>query len=201
MKLNGKRAVGLLAGIVLGLSANGSVLAAIPEQAAACAACHGEDGNSNAPIFPKIAGQPKEYLAKQLRDIISGRRKSEVMQPEMFEYLKSADIEVIAAHYAAQKSDPSSVPDKKLAAEGQKIFMEGNAASDVPACAACHQPDAQGRGKYPHLAGQRAEYLYQQLQNFSSGYRSNDLNRVMRVVAKRLTEQEMRAVAEYLSGL
>jgi cytochrome c553 len=207
MKLHEKIGMaGLLAGgIVLGLSVSGAALAA-PEQAAACAACHGEDGNSTQPVFPKLAGQPKEYLAKQLNEYVSGKRKNDMMSP-LAGNLKPGtrkvpgDVEVLASYYSAQKPTSGAAQDKKLAEEGKKIYFNGNEATDVAVCSACHQQNAEGTRIYPRLAGQHAEYLYQQLKSYGSGERNNDISRVMRVVAKHMTEQEMRAVAEYLSGL
>ena len=198
--MTGYGKTGMLLGVVLGFFVSGSVLAAPPEQAATCVACHGEDGNSAQADFPKLAGQSKEYITKQLNNYISGKRKNDFMTP-VVSALKPADIEVLASYFSAQKPTPGSVLDKELAAEGEKIYMNGIEASDVAVCAGCHQANADGIGIYPRLAGQHAGYLLQQLKNFSSGDRNNDVSRFMRVVAKHMTEQEMKAVAEYLSGL
>jgi cytochrome c553 len=198
--VTGCKKIGITTSVVLGLLISGSVLAAAPEQLATCAACHGEDGNSTEATFPKLAGQTKEYLTKQLNNFISGKRKNDIMSP-MASALKPNDIEALATYFSSQKLTPSSQQDQQLVEAGQKIFMEGIEASDVPVCAGCHQANAEGTGIYPRLAGQHADYIFLQLKNFSTAERSNDVSRFMRVVAKHMTEQEMRAVAVYLSGL
>ena len=191
---------GLLAGVLLGTFVSVTALAAPPDQSVVCAGCHGEDGNSVQAMFPKLAGQSREYLTKQLNNFIAGKRKNEIMAPIAAD-LKPADIKVLVEYFSAQKMSPGSVQDAKLAAEGKKIFQEGIEASDVPVCAGCHQANAEGSGIYPRLAGQHADYLFLQLKNFSTSERNNDVSRFMRVTTKHMTDQEMRAVAEYLSGL
>jgi cytochrome c553 len=165
-----------------------------------CLACHGEDGNSVVPMFPKLAGLQVEYIAKQLKDYIAGKRKNEVMAPAIND-LKSSDVGGLAAHFSAQKPTPGKVEDAKLAESGKKVFDDGNTVSGVPACVGCHQADGAGNERFPRLAGQHQTYTIQQMIDFKSGTRSNDRARVMRAVAERMTEQEMKAVAEYLAGL
>lgn len=186
-----------------------AVLTAVPTLAnadtkqivpAVCLACHGEDGNSVVPMFPKLAGLQVEYLTKQLKDYITGKRKNEVMAPAIND-LKSADVPGIAAHFSAQKPAPGKVEDAKLAESGKKVFDGGNKVSGVPACVGCHQPDGAGNERFPRLAGQHQTYTIQQMTDFKSGTRNNDRARVMRAMAERMTEQEMKAVAEYLAGL
>lgn len=171
-----------------------------------CAACHAADGNSVAAINPKIAGQFPEYLHKQLNDFKpqagkKGARESAVMTP-MVANLSDDDIKSLAAYYAGQKLKPAAASDKELAALGQKIWRGGIAASNVPACAGCHGPAGAGiPAQYPRLSGQFAEYIAAQLKGFKEGARANDPNGVMRGVAARMTEREIRAVAEYAAGL
>jgi cytochrome c553 len=165
-----------------------------------CAGCHSEDGNSKVPMFPKLAGLQTEYIGKQLRDFMSGKRKNEVMAP-IVANLKPEDIPPLAEYFSSQKAEPGTVADPSLAVEGRRVFMDGNENTGVPACAGCHRPDGSGTSVYPRLAGQHADYIVQQLKNFNSGGRANDPNRFMRVIAQRMTEQEMKAVAEYISGL
>jgi cytochrome c553 len=114
--------------------------------------------------------------------------------------LQRKDIPGLAAYFSSQKLVPSTPEDQKLVAEGKKIFLEGIEASDVPVCAGCHLPNAAGSGIYPKLAGQHADYIFQQLKNFSTAERNNDVSRFMRVIAKHMNESQMKAVAEYLSG-
>ena len=171
-----------------------------------CAACHAGDGNSTAAANPKIAGQIPEYLHKQLVDFKAqgGKkpaRQSAVMMG-MVANLSDADMKALAAFYAGQKLKPAAAADKNLAALGQKLWRGGNAASGVPACAGCHGPAGAGMpAQYPRLAGQYAEYLAAQLKAFKEGGRANDPNGMMRGVAARMTEGEIRAVAEYAAGL
>jgi cytochrome c553 len=171
-----------------------------------CAACHAGDGNSTAPANPKIAGQIPEYLHKQLADFKAqgGKkpaRESAIMLG-MVANLSDSDMKALAAFYAGQKLKPAAAADKTLAALGQKLWRGGNAASGVPACAGCHGPAGAGiPAQYPRLAGQYAEYIVTQLKAFKEGGRANDPNGMMRGVTARMTEREIRAVAEYAAGL
>lgn len=171
-----------------------------------CAACHAADGNSIAPANPKIAGQFVEYLDKQLLDFKAqggkkAARESAIMAG-MVANLSDADRKGLASYYASQKLKPAAAADKGLAAQGQKIWRGGNAASGVPACAGCHGPAGAGLpSQYPRIAGQYAEYIATQLRAFREGGRANDANGAMRGVAARLTEREIRAVSEYAAGL
>jgi len=171
-----------------------------------CAACHSADGNSVAPANPKIAGQFPEYLHKQLvnfkpQEGKKAERENAVMGG-MVANLSPDDMKNLAAFYAAQKLKPSAAKDKTLAAAGQKLWRGGNAATGVPACAGCHGPDGSGiPAQYPRIAGQYSEYIEAQLKSFQSGLRANDPNGMMRGVAARMTEKEMKAVAEYAAGL
>jgi cytochrome c553 len=171
-----------------------------------CAACHAGDGNSTAPANPKIAGQISEYLHKQLVDFKAqdGKkpaRESPIMTG-MVANLSEADMKGLAAFYAGQQLKPAAASDKSLAALGQKLWRGGNAASGVPACAGCHGPAGAGMpAQYPRVAGQYAEYIAAQLKAFRDGARANDPNGMMRGVTARMTEREMRAVAEYAAGL
>ncbi|HEX8961771.1 MAG TPA: c-type cytochrome [Rhodocyclaceae bacterium] len=165
-----------------------------------CVACHGENGNSVIPMFPKIAGLPEEYIVKQLRDFMSGRRKSDIMAPIVTQ-IKPEDVAPLAAYYAAQKPAAGKAEDKKVADLGKLIFFDGNEDTGVPACIGCHAPQGAGHGMYPRIGGQHQEYVKQQLKNFAAGDRSNDVSRFMRVTAKRMSDEEIQAVAEYLVGI
>ncbi|HEX6610902.1 MAG TPA: c-type cytochrome [Hyphomicrobiaceae bacterium] len=171
-----------------------------------CAACHAADGNSIAPANPKIAGQIPEYLHKQLADFKpqAGKkpaRESPIMMG-MVANLSDADMKGLAAFYGGQQLKPAAAADKNLALAGQRLWRGGNAASGVPACAGCHGPTGAGiPAQYPRIAGQYADYIAAQLKAFKDGARANDPNGMMRGVAARLTDREIRAVAEYAAGL
>jgi len=171
-----------------------------------CAACHAADGNSIAPANPKIAGQIPEYLHKQLADFKpQGGKKPARESPIMLGMvanLSDADMKALAAFYAGQKLKPAAAADKNLAVLGQKLWRGGNTATGVPACAGCHGPAGAGMpAQFPRLAGQYAEYIASQLKAFKEGGRANDPNGMMRGVTARMTEREIRAVAEYAAGL
>jgi cytochrome c553 len=171
-----------------------------------CAACHAADGNSTAPANPKIAGQIPEYTHKQLKDFkAEGGKKPARESPIMMGMvanLSEADMKGLAAFYGGQKLKPAAASDKNLVAAGQRLWRGGNAATGVPACAGCHGPAGAGMpAQYPRIAGQYADYVAAQLKAFKEGGRANDPNGMMRGVAARLTEREIRAVAEYAAGL
>ncbi|MFN9774297.1 MAG: c-type cytochrome [Burkholderiales bacterium] len=164
-----------------------------------CFLCHGADGESSSPVFPRLAGQNAAYVARQLADYKSGRRKNTTMQP-MVEDLTAADFTALGAWYASRPTHAHEVSDPGLAKAGQGVYLNGNPASGVPACASCHGPAAQGSDALPRLAGQHAQYVENQLRQFGKRERTND-NAVMHAIASKLTEQETKAVAAYLSGL
>jgi len=171
-----------------------------------CAACHAADGNSIGPANPKIAGQVPEYLHKQLADFkAQGGKKAareNAVMSGMVANLSQADMKNLAAYYSGQKLKPAAAADKELAALGQKLWRGGNAQTGVPACAGCHGPTGAGiPAQYPRVAGQYSEYLAAQLRAFKEGGRANDPNGMMRGVAARLSEREIKAVAEYAAGL
>lgn len=171
-----------------------------------CAACHGPDGNSVAAANPKLAGQFSEYLYKQLRNFkAEGGKKAareNAVMTGMVSPLSDADMRAVAAYYAEQTLQPAAASDKDRAALGQKLWRGGIADKGVAACAGCHGPDGAGiPGLYPSLSGQFAEYVELQLKAFRSGARANDPNGMMRGVAARMTDEEIKAVAEYAAGL
>jgi cytochrome c553 len=165
-----------------------------------CVACHGEDGNSVIPTFPKIAGLQQEYIVKELRDFIADRRKHDIMSP-IAHQLKPEDVVPLANYFSAQIRKPSEPDDKAAVGLGKMIFHDGNEETGVPACVGCHQVDGAGLFIYPRIGGQHAQYLEQQLRNFAAEARANDTSRLMRVTAHRLSEEEIHAVAQYLTGL
>lgn len=171
-----------------------------------CAACHAADGNSQLSANPKLAGQIYEYLHKQLVNYRpQGGKKAErenAVMAGMVANLSAADLRDVAAYYAGQKLKPAAAKDKELAALGQKIYRGGIAAIGAAACAGCHGPTGAGMpAQYPRIAGQFPEYVEAQLKAFRSGARANDPNGMMRVVAARMNDREIQAVAEYVAGL
>lgn len=192
----------LIAAVMLGcaLAATAQAQDAKTIAATVCAACHGEDGNSAVPMFPKIAGQNATYIVKQLRDFQAGRRKSDIMGP-IVAALKPEDYLELGTYFSSQKMKVGEPGDKKMADVGKLIFFDGNEDSGVSACVGCHQAQGAGHLIYPRIGGQHVTYVTQQLKNFAAGERSNDVSRFMRVVAKRMTDEEMDAVAAYLADL
>ncbi len=166
-----------------------------------CMACHGPQGNSLVPQWPKLAGQHPEYIMKQLMDFKAGNRANVQMTP-MAMPLTDQEVVDLAAYFSSQIQS-GGVADRELANQGESIYRAGNPATGVPACSGCHGPAGMGQGlaKFPRLAGQHADYVKQALQHFRSGERANDPNGMMRGVAARMTDQEIAAVAQYIQGL
>lgn len=164
-----------------------------------CFICHGAAGESSSPVFPRLAGQNASYVARQLADYKSGRRKSSTMQP-MVEDLGADDFKALGAYFATRPTLVHGVDDGELAQVGKFVFHRGNPYSGVAACATCHGFNGHGTEALPRLAGQHAQYVENQLKQFGKRERTND-NAVMHGIASRLSELEMKAVAAYLSGL
>jgi cytochrome c553 len=163
-----------------------------------CAACHGADGNSAVPANPILAGQHGDYIALQLAAFKSGARPSPIMQG-MAAGLSPEDMRNLGAYYETQKPVANVARDKALAARGQQIWRGGIRSVQVPACAACH--GAAGHGipaQYPRLAGQHADLAFGWLKAFAAGTRPHA---VMSPVAVKMSEADMKAVAEYAAGL
>lgn len=170
-------------------------------KSAQCAACHGVDGNSSEPSFPKLAGQAASYSYKQLIDFTSGARESLIMAP-MLKGLSMQDLADISVYYASMKVMPGSVSEALLK-RGQKLYRGGNKETGTPACMACHGPSGAGMpaAKWPALSGQHPRYTEMQLEAFASGDRNNDPNGMMRDIAVKLSAEERKAVSAYISGL
>jgi cytochrome c553 len=166
-----------------------------------CAACHGSDGNSVNPEWPKIAGQHAEYIHKQLMDYKSGRRENALMAGQVAN-LDEQDMRDLGAFYARQQLSPGTA-DEAVAERGERIYRGGIPASGVAACTACHGPTGQGNpaAMFPVVAGQHARYNSDQLRYFRSEQRANDNGRMMRNLAARMSDADIRAVAEYMAGL
>jgi len=176
-------------------------------KAATCVACHGVDGNSAVPTFPKLAGLGHKYLLKQMKDIRDGRRPVALMAGQV-DNMSDQDLADIAAFYDAQpRTGGMADPDK--VALGRKVYLAGIAERQVPACSGCHSPTGNGNGPagYPSLGGQHAEYIAAQLKMFRKGYedpagRTNGGEaKIMRTTAFRMSDMEIEAVASYIAGL
>ena len=166
-----------------------------------CAGCHSVDGNSAAAANPKLAGLNAEYINKQLANFKSGERKNAIMSG-MVASLSPQDMLNLAAYYSAQQPKPATSKDQALALTGQKIYRGGVQGAGVPACASCHGP--QGKGipvQFPRLAGQHSDYIYAQLNAFRVGARANDAAKMMRSIAAKMTDADMKAVSAYIQGL
>lgn len=163
-----------------------------------CFLCHGEEGESSSEIFPKLAGQHAQYIAKQLENFKTGTRKSAAMGDMS---IRLAPDEMLAlGHYFESKSAPAEAgKDPDLAGVGRYIFHAGNRFSGVPACASCHGKEGLGTASLPRLAGQYASYVETQLKLFNQRERTND-NALMHAIVSKMTPLEMAAVAAYISS-
>ena len=164
-----------------------------------CALCHGADGDSSSPLYPRLAGQHHQYIAKQLGDFQSGRRKSDTMNG-MAQDLTPDEMLALGVYFEQKPTKPREARDAELAAVGRFIFHRGNEYSGVAACAGCHGDQGHGTDQLPRLAGQVPRYIEAQLKSFNSRARTND-NEIMHSVASKLSELEIKAVALYLSTL
>jgi cytochrome c553 len=173
-------------------------------KAAVCGACHGPDGNSMAPNFPKLAGQGERYLTKQLHDIKSGKR-TVLEMTGLLTNLSDQDLADIAAYFASQKGSVGAA-DPKVVARGEALFRGGDLAKGMPACTGCHSPNGAGNAPagFPHLGGQHAQYIAKQLTDFrkEEGGRNNDGDtKPMQTIAKKLSDEDIAAVSSYIQGL
>jgi cbb3-type cytochrome c oxidase subunit III len=165
----------------------------------ACASCHGAAGNSTIVQNPKLAGQHEAYIAKQLADFKGPSRNSAVMTA-MAKPLTEDDLKNVAAYLAKQQQKPGAAKNKDTVELGKKIYRGGIAEKNVPACAGCHSANGAGiPAQFPRLAGQHQDYTAAQLTNFRGGARKN--SEQMTTIAKRLSDDEIKAVADYVAGL
>ncbi|EZH80447.1 cytochrome c4 [Ectopseudomonas composti] len=169
---------------------------------AVCGACHGADGNSPAPNFPKLAGQGERYLLKQLHDIKSGNRQV-VEMTGMLDNLSDQDMADIAAYFSSQKMSVGAA-DPKLVKRGEALFRGGKLEEGMPSCIGCHSPNGAGLAAagFPHLGGQHAQYVAKQLTDFREGNRTNDGDAmIMRAIAAKLSNKDIEAVSSFIQGL
>ncbi|WP_027858349.1 c-type cytochrome [Marinobacterium jannaschii] len=168
---------------------------------AVCAACHGADGNSAIANFPKLAGQNEKYLLKQLKEIKGGTRPV-VEMTGLLDGMSDQDLADIAAYFASKKTTIGHAAKDQVAA-GQSIYRAGVTKKGIAACTACHSPTGNGNGQagFPALSGQHAAYVEKQLKAFRVGERANDPNKMMRDIAAKMSDVEIKAVASYIQGL
>lgn len=166
-----------------------------------CSACHGPEGNSVSPVFPRLAGQQSAYIVLQLdafRNHERGDPNARAYMWGMSSQLTDSTIKSLADYYAAQKPAPGEQGDKALMAEGAKIYTQGIAAQSVPACASCHGASGEGAGAFPRLAGQHTDYLVAQLEGFQSGTRANAP--IMANVVRSMSREQIKAAATYAAS-
>ncbi len=163
-----------------------------------CHFCHGTEGEGSNAIYPRLAGQHKAYIIKQLTDFRSGARVGTMN--EMAADLTDEEIVALAEYFSGKPTLAHRVRDQEFSAVGRYIFLKGNQYSGVAACASCHGQNGEGTEQLPRLAGQHKRYVASQLQEFNSRKRTND-NAIMHSIASKLTELEIHAVAQYVSGL
>lgn len=172
--------------------------------AAACAACHGPNGNSSVPIYPKLAGQNEKYFIEQMQAFKKGKdgsRYNPIMQ-NLAINLNDQQIKDLATYYAKQTVKIGKTSPKYLK-EGKLIYQAGIRTEKIPACSACHGPAGKGNGQapFPAVSGQHADYVLQQLEAYKSGARKSGLNDIMALIAKQMNKEQMQAVASYITGL
>ena len=175
--------------------------AAGKEKTALCVACHGNEGVSTTPIWPNLAGQHAEYVRKQLHDFKDNKRSNPQMSP-MATTLTDSDIEDLSAYYASLTAAAGEAAPENIV-DGETIYRAGNPKTGLVACSACHGPGGAGNAaaKYPALSGQHAEYTAASLKAFKAEERANDDKNIMRIIAGKMTNQEIDAVANYIQGL
>ena len=171
-----------------------------------CVACHGADGNSAIAANPILAGQVEEYIYKQLKDFksVDGKpaARNNPIMGGMAAPLSDDDMKNVAAWFASQKLKPAAAKDEKQIALGQKLWRQGDFKKGIPACAGCHGPTGAGLpAQYPRLSGQFQEYTEAQLKSFRADERANDPEKMMRTIAAKLSDVEIKAVSEYAAGL
>jgi cytochrome c553 len=167
--------------------------------AAVCIACHGPEGNSLVPTFPKLAQQHPEYLIKQLQEFKSDKRSNPIMKG-IATVLSDEDMKNVAYWVSSKAAKPGAAKEKDQIVLGERIYRGGIADRQVPACAGCHSPNGAGiPAQFPRLAGQHADYAVAQLTAFRDGVRTNSLQ--MAQIAAKLNDREIRALADYISGL
>lgn len=174
----------------------------IPDKAMICTACHGSNGISSQPEWPNLAGQHKTYFVKQLKEIKQGKLRKVPTMESILAIISEQDMDDLAAYYAKMPIAKGSTP-KKFVRRGEQIYRGGDFDKKITACIACHGPKGTGNEQagFPSLSGQHADYTVLQLILFKKNQRANDLNHIMSDISKRMSREDMEAVAHYIEGL
>jgi cytochrome c553 len=177
--------------------------AAGKDKAVACVGCHGADGNSMVPMFPKLAGQGEKYITKQLADFKADSTRKDPQMKGFSAGVSEKDAADIGAFFASQKLASAAPADESKLAMGLEVYKGGNLQTGVPACQGCHGPKGAGMAAsgYPQIGGQYAAYTLKQLKAFKDGSRANDDKKLMRNALEAITAEEMEAVAQYIASL
>lgn len=171
-------------------------------KAQVCFACHGVNGNSTNPLWPKLAGQHASYISKELADLKEAKNRKDPIMNGQAANLSSQDMQDLGAFFSMQ-TETQGATDKTLFKAGQSLYRGGNKEKGIPACIACHGPTGSGNpaAKFPKLSSQHAAYVEKAMKDFRSGARTNDMNKMMRTIAEKMSDKEIQAVASYVSGL
>lgn len=165
----------------------------------ACVSCHGAAGNSTISVNPKLAGQHEAYIAKQL-DNFKGADRNNAVMSTFANMMTAEDMKNVSNYLSSQKSKPGAAKNKEIVELGKQIYRAGIAEKNVPACAGCHSPNGAGiPAQFPRVAGQHQDYTIAQLTNFRTGARKNSVQ--MTTISKRMSDDEIKAVADYVAGL
>ena len=177
--------------------------AAGKNKAAACGGCHGMDGNSFVPTFPKLAGQNEAYIVNQLKAFkANDTRKNDIMLG-MAAGLSEQDMADIGAYFQGQRVSAAAPFDAAKAAAGLELYKGGDLQKGIPACQSCHGPTGAGMAGigYPQIGGQYVDYTLAQLKAFKEGSRSNDDKRIMRDIVAQLSDEQLEALANYAASI
>ena len=197
----------ILAGVATFFLMSGSAIAgdaaAGKAKSAACGGCHGFDGNSPIPAYPKLAGQNEAYIVKQVKDFKANTDRQNPIMFGMVAALSDEDAADIGAYFQAQSLKEAAVSDAGKHAAGRDIYKGGDLQKGIPACQACHGPKGSGTAGigYPQIGGQYVEYTLAQLKAFKDGSRKNDDKMLMRSIVEKMSDEDMAAVANYIASL
>ena len=172
-------------------------------KSAACGGCHGMDGNSLIPMYPKLAGQNEAYIVKQVKDFKANGDRQNAIMLGMVAALTEEDAADIGAYFQSQSTKDAAPFDADKIAVGSELYKGGDLQKGIPACQGCHGPTGAGvaGAGYPQLGGQYVDYTLAQLKAFKGGSRKNDANMLMRSIVEKMSEAEMAAVANYIASL
>lgn len=193
----------LLMALSLGVAHAGGDAQAGKNKAASCGGCHGIDGNSVVPTFPKLAGQNEKYIVAQLKAFKDNKGRSNPLMQGMSAPLSEQDMADIGAFYFTQQLSAAAPADESKLALGREIYKGGNLQTKMPACQACHGPNGAGNPGtgYAQVGGQYADYTKAQLMAFKDGSRTTDEKAMMRDIASMMTDEEIDAVSHYIASL